>query len=91
MYITILAEDGKQEIDKCQVQEWFNAIKYVEENKQSYLDKDHTKVQITNKRAKLVCYWDLVPEVRPLLLKDEVSLALKTSCASCSNQCSIEK
>ena len=72
MYLTISDVETKEDLDRYQTDEWFDAIRYVEENKQTYLDKGCTRVRIRNKRAKTECFWDLSEKKRPLILDDQV-------------------
>lgn len=72
MYLKVLNAETKEELDKCQVDEWFDGVRYVEENKKTYLEKNINKVIIINKRAKTKCFWELVETEEPRFLNDQV-------------------
>ena len=73
MYLTIYNVETKEELDKCRADEWLEAVQYVEENKQTYLDKGCKRVRIFNKRAKTLCFWDLKEGKRKGILGDKLS------------------
>jgi hypothetical protein len=71
MHLTIVNKETKEEIDKCQSKEWLEAVQYVEQNKDKYKESGCTEIVILNKRSKLEVHWELIDELRPLILKDK--------------------
>lgn len=72
MQLCIINAESLEELDSFQAVDWVEAVKYVELNKSGYLEKNLTKIIISNKKAKLVCPWTLTPEENLSLLKDKL-------------------
>lgn len=69
MHLTILNAETQKQLDKCTASNWFEAIQYVETNKQKY---DCSRVLILNKRSGDYCSWAIISEPRPHILNDKM-------------------
>ena len=72
MYLAIYNKVTDDLIEKIQYDEWFDAVKHVEENKDALLAQGIEEVKIRNSKNDDFCLWKLEKGKNKSILKDEI-------------------
>lgn len=72
MKLELSVKETNQLLETFEASDWVEAVKFVEEHKQRFLDQGFQELVITNQSSQSVCFWKLESGKRSPILADKL-------------------